>query len=117
MISKAYVEKFGPTPGCAMCRAILNHDYSSSTLGHDQTCHERMEDLLARDPLLSKQLEKARLREDEYLARQVEAGDTRAKRSRSENPPRTWSSSQAQGVRRTRVVLDPKQMTRWMANR
>ena len=26
LISKAYVERFGPTPGCAKCRAIANND-------------------------------------------------------------------------------------------
>ena len=87
MITKAHVDKFGPTPGCTKCRNIMNQDVSSPALGHNQECRERMEDLLSKDPLLAKHIEKARLREDEYLARQVEVGDTRGKSEEFQSGP------------------------------
>ena len=74
MISKAYVERFGPTPGCNKCRKIVAGDNSNPSLSHDPACRNRMEDLLAQDPDLAKVLDRARLREDAFLARQVEAG-------------------------------------------
>ena len=87
MISKAYVERFGPTPGCNKCRAITSGDNSVPSLAHDPACRNRMEDLLAQDPDLAKVLDRARLREDEFLARRVEAGDTTARMSSSAVAP------------------------------
>ena len=75
VIKKEYVERFGPTPNCAKCRAIIAGDNSTPTLGHSEGCRTRMGRLLMIDPELSKSLERAQIRQDEFLARRVEAGD------------------------------------------
>ena len=85
MITKEYIEKFGPTEGCAKCRAVLTGSTASPGMGHSSGCQVRMEGLLADDPVLSRRLVRARGRQDEFLARRVEAGDESAvKRPRSE---------------------------------
>ena len=77
---------FWPMEGCAKCRAIVSGDNSVPTLGHSAGRRARMEGLLAQDPPLSKRLERAQQRQDEFLVRRVEAGDASSKRSRAEQP-------------------------------
>ena len=78
LITRAYVEKFGPTPDCSKCRAIQTGDNANPTLAHSRDCRARMEGLLALDPALSQRLDRAQSRQDDYLARRVEAGDASA---------------------------------------
>ena len=75
LITRAYVQRFGPTPDCSKCRAILAGDNANPTLAHSRDCRVRMEGLLALDPVLAQRLDRAQSRQDDYLARRVEAGD------------------------------------------
>ena len=59
-------------------------DPSQPTLGHSLACRLRVEGLLRNDPKYRNKVEGARLRQDEYLARRVEAGYRSAKQARTE---------------------------------
>ena len=83
-LTRPYFEKFGWTPGCSKCEAMESGDPSKPTLGHSFTCRLRMEGLLRADPILHKKLDGARLRQEEYLAKRIEAGDKSAKQARVE---------------------------------
>ena len=83
LITRDYLNRFGYTPGCSKCTAIEVGDNTHPTLAHSAACRSRIERELEKDPFLSKRLEKAKLRQSEFLARRVEAGDPAAKRMRS----------------------------------
>ena len=82
-INRVYLEKFGFTPECSKCRAIQAGDISRASLAHSRDCRERIEECLRQDPLLSRHVANADERQDDYLARQVEAGERAAKRGRN----------------------------------
>ena len=84
MISRDVVDRYGPSEGCTKCQAISNGDYSNPSLGHSAGCRMRMEARMTEDPQMARRLDRARQRQDEYIARRVEAGDTAAKRPRGE---------------------------------
>ena len=81
-IDRDMISRFGPTPGCPKCVAIRIGDNSRPALGHSSACRTRIEGKLSEDPVLARKLQKAKEREDEYLARRIEAGDVEAKRAR-----------------------------------
>ena len=83
-LTRPYFEKFGWTPGCSKCEAMDTGDQSKPTLGHSIACRLRMEGQLRTDSVLHKKLDGARLRQEEYLAKRVEAGDKSAKQARIE---------------------------------
>ena len=80
MISRAYLERFNFTERCFKCDAMQSGDNSKLTLAHSSACRARIEARLAAGPLLSKHLDNANRRQDEYFAKRIEAGDTSAKR-------------------------------------
>ena len=99
MITRDYLHKFGFTPGCSKCEAIRTGDNRNPTLAHSAGCRSRIEGLIGQDPFLKRKLENANHRQDEYLAKRVEAGDSSAKRGR------------ASGSRSEEVILEPAPQT------
>ena len=99
LITRDLIEKFGTTEGCPKCRAIVNGDPTRTDRGHNAACRTRIEGLLGKDPVLGKKLERAQQRQDEYLARRVEAGDLSSKRQRVQD--------QGQGEARGGEELQP----------
>ena len=65
-ISRAYFDRFGGAPGCKKCIAITIGDESQPSLGHDPACRKRFEGLMAEDPILSKKLDRAEKRREEF---------------------------------------------------
>ena len=81
-ISRDLIEKFGPTETCNKCRALMSGDNSQPALGHSMSCRARIAELMGSDPVLASKLDNEKKRQNEYLARRVEAGDSSAKRVR-----------------------------------
>ena len=75
LITRAYLEKFGYTLGCAKCRMLQEGDGNHPARGHNDNCRKRIEAALRSDPELSERLDRAEARQTEYLAKQVEAGN------------------------------------------
>ena len=86
-IDRTYLEKFGYTPDCRKCRAIIDGDESLVSLGHSQKCRERIAERMSQDPILGKRLEGAEQRQNEYLAKRVELGATPTKKARGNEEP------------------------------
>ena len=83
-LTSQYFEKYGWSPECRKCQMMQNGDSSQPTLGHSLACRLRIEGLLRSDPKYRNKVENARLRQDEYLAKRIEAGDQSAKQARIE---------------------------------
>ena len=83
-LTSEYFEKFGWSQDCRKCQLMQNGDPSQTTLGHSLACRLRVEGLLRSDPKYRDKVESARLRQDEYLAKRIEAGDQSAKQARIE---------------------------------
>ena len=71
-ITKNIIEKFGPTPGCAKCRAIERGDRGHEAVGHSAACRERIEDLMKTDETFKARVEKADERINKCLAEYME---------------------------------------------
>ena len=84
LITRDLLERFGHTPGCSKCAAILANDKRQPTRAHNAECRARIERLVAEYPTLKKKLDRASERQDEFLSRRVETGGSEAKRARGE---------------------------------
>ena len=82
MINRSYLEKFGFTPECAKCNAIRAGDETQPGLAHSQDCRKRIEECMELDPFLKGRVGNAEQRRDDYLARRIEASDSKSKRTR-----------------------------------
>ena len=80
MIFKKHLEKFGFTPGCRKCTAILENRNVHPTLGHSPECRKRILEEMAKDEDFKFKVEAADKRKREY----EEA--VAAKRSRGTGP-------------------------------
>ena len=83
LITRDILERVGYTLGCSKCTAVLANEKRHPALAHSAACRARIEELMAKDPFLNKKLENANRRQDEFLARRVEAGDSEATRPRA----------------------------------
>ena len=50
LITHDMIARYGPSPGCAKCRAIHAGDVSRPALGHSEVCRARIEEKWAQDP-------------------------------------------------------------------
>ena len=71
-ISRAFLEKFGYSPGCPKCIAIQAGDETQPSLGHNPSCRSRIEKHLEEDPILKKKIESAQTRKEERKSRKLE---------------------------------------------
>ena len=67
------IETHGPTGGCQGCKSMAN---SRSRQAHTDSCRRRFEELLGED---DDRVKAAKLRADEYCAKQIEKEDQRRK--------------------------------------
>ena len=67
--------KYGYTEGCRKCLLIRTGDQSQPSLGHSQECRRRIEARMKNDPEQAERLRQAEMRQDEFLAGKVAAGD------------------------------------------
>ena len=79
---KEVVDKFGPTPRCGKCRSVLRGE--TTTLGHSKECRVRIEELLKADDQYQHKLQEAELRKSQYLAEEVERGETQVGQAHSQ---------------------------------
>ena len=75
LIKREYLEKYGYTQGCRKCRGILRGDESATRMSHTVVCRNRIIEAMKGDPELKERVERADERQQEWIARQVEAGD------------------------------------------
>ena len=78
IIHRSYLERFGFTEGCRKCRDILRGEESLSALGHSSACRARIEAHMEQDDVLRGRLHAAQIRQDQYLAGEVEQGASRS---------------------------------------
>jgi len=117
MIRKADVIKYGKTPGCAGCRALLEGDGRRQS--HTEGCRSQMEKRMEADPVGAEKVERNKRRVQEELGREVEKRVKHAEAAVSLPPPAgpeidvkmevpvvssSSSSSQGQGVTTAPVV-------------
>ena len=70
-LTKAILKRFGHTASCSKCRALTRGD-SGSTAPHSKECRQRLEQEVARDPVLKRKLDDAEERKTKYIADEIE---------------------------------------------
>ena len=100
ILHKRYFDKAGYSQGCPKCRSMLRGEDSSKSAGHTEACRKRIEEWMRNDSQLRERLDAARLRQDQYLAGEVDKGDVRHTRAASSQPKETVVEppSQAEGT-------------------
>ena len=80
-IRKGEVIKYGPTPGCAGCKAAVHGRY---TANHTDACRKRLEERIATTPEGAERRDRRRQAQDEYLADEIEREIKRARQQEKE---------------------------------
>ena len=92
-IMKSDVERFGPTDGCAACRAIASG--KPWRAAHSFDCRRRMEDLMAGDVEGKRRLDRASERITHHIVDNSEIAEEERKRPRLDSPPKTTAATPA----------------------
>ena len=72
MLHKSYFERFGYSANCSQCLALMRGEYAGPS--HTVACRLRIEDEMAKDPILKIRLQIARERKVTYPASEVAQG-------------------------------------------
>jgi len=70
-VRQADVTRWGYTKGCRKCEAMRNNDRTQPTLGHSAACRARITEEMRKDPELSRKLEEATNRMNDYKERKA----------------------------------------------
>ena len=79
MIRKEDVHRYGATEGCRTCRGI-ERGVDEVGGSHSEECRARIEKQIREDPTQAHRIRAADARRDEFMAREVERGETRKER-------------------------------------
>ena len=71
-IMPKHIGEAGYTRGCRKCEAIQRGGHDGVSLGHSAACRKRMEEAVRKNDNMKKDVERAEVRKNEYLSKQVE---------------------------------------------
>jgi len=114
-IMPKHLVKVGHTKGCPKCIALRSGQRTHVSLGHSAACRKRIEEELRMDGEMSKDVERANQRRNEYLTKQVEQADeeneNKKRKVAQENPEeRIEEGASSSSSGQNAPVADPEKV-------